>query len=201
MRIMTEEMHQFVLSQAEGLSNTALTELVNAHFGSSLTLNQIKAYKKNHRISSGLDGRFKKGQAAHNKNVKMSKDMYDKASATMFKKGHMPANHKPVGSERIDNKDGYIHVKTKEPGTWQLKHRFLWEQHYGPIPKGKCLIFLNGDKTDIRLENLMLIDRKVNVRLNQSGLRFEDENRTRTAVGVGELMSALGDVKRKRRGK
>lgn len=199
MRIMSQEMHQFMVDNAGGLSNIALTELVNTHFGTNLVLKQIKAYKKNHHISSGLDGRFIKGQKAHNKGVKMSEEVYKKAAGTMFKKGHMPSNHRPVGSERIDNKDGYILIKTKEPRTWKLKHRVIWEQHYGPIPEGKCLIFLNGDKKDVRIENLILIDRKVNTRMNQSGLRFNDPDSTRAAVNVAELMSTVGEVKRRKK--
>lgn len=199
MKIMSEEMHQFMVDNASGLSNIALTELVNMHFGTSLTLNQIKAYKKNHHISSGLDGRFTKGLVPANKGVKMPKEVYTKVSGTMFKKGHIPANHKPVGCERIDIKDGYILVKTKEPKTWELKHRVIWEQHYGPIPKGKCLIFLNGDKTDVRIDNLVLIDRKVNVRINQAGLRYEDPDSTKAAINVAELLSAIGEAKRRKK--
>lgn len=197
MRIMTEEMHQFVVDNASGLSNTALTELVNIHFGTGLTPKQIKNYKKNHRISSGLDGRFTKGQKAHNKGIKMSEEVYNKAAGTMFKKGHIPANHKPVGSERIDSKDGYILVKAKEPGTWKLKHRVIWEKHNGPVPEGKCIIFANGDKTDIRIDNLILIDRKVNVRINQQGLRYKNPDSTKVAVKVAELSSAIGEAKRR----
>lgn len=199
MRIMSEEMHQFMIDNASGLSNIALTELVNTHFGTSLALKQIKTYKKNHHISSGLDGRFEKGTIPANKGVKMPKEVYAKASGTMFKKGHMPANHKPVGSERIDIKDGYILVKTKEPKTWRLKHRIMWEQHYGSIPKGKCLIFLNGDKKDVRIDNLVLIDRKVNIRINQTGLRYEDPDSTKAAINVAELLSAIGEARRRKK--
>lgn len=30
-----------------------------------------------------------------------------------------PSNHKPVGSERIDSKDGYVLIKVAEPRTWK----------------------------------------------------------------------------------
>lgn len=38
-------------------------------------------------------------------------------------------------------------------------HRQIWEQHRGPIPKGWLIYFLNGDKSDVRLENLAAIPR------------------------------------------
>lgn len=195
----TQKEKDFFKSYIPGHTYKEIQNVFIKQFGWDITIGQIKGYMANHKINNGLTGRFKKGQKAHNKGTKMSEEVYSKVSGTMFKKGREPINHKPVGSERIDSKDGYILMKTKDPGVWKLKHRVLWEQHYGPIPKGKCLIFLNGDKTDIRIENLILIDRKVHVRMNQSGLHFDDPDSTRAAVGVAKLMSALGEVKRGKR--
>lgn len=38
-----------------------------------------------------------------------------------------------------------------------LKHRFLWETANGPIPKGHKVIFADGDKTNITLDNLIMV--------------------------------------------
>ena len=38
----------------------------------------------------------------------------DGCERTWFKKGHIPANYRPVGSERV-NADGYIEVKVADP--------------------------------------------------------------------------------------
>lgn len=195
----TQEEKEFLQGYILGHTYREIQAAFVKQFGWDITIGQIKGYMANHKINNGLTGRFTKGQQAHNEGVKMSEEVYSKVSGTMFKKGHEPANHKPVGSERIDNKDGYVLIKTKEPRTWRLKHRVIWERHHGSIPKGKCLIFLNGDKTDIRIENLILIDRKVHVRMNQSGLHFDNPDSTRAAVGVAKLMSALGEVKRGKR--
>lgn len=196
MRIMTDEMHRFLLDNVRGLSNIELTELVNKTFGTSIAVNQIKSYKGNHHIQSGLTGRFVKGQKAHNKGVKVKEETYAKCQKTMFKKGNVPVNHRSVGSERI-NKYGYIEIKVAEPSRWRLKHRVVWEEVNGCVTHGKCIIFLNGEKTDVRIDNLALIDREVNLRMNQSGLRFEDANTTRVATRVCELISAVGKAKKK----
>ena len=102
--------------------------------------------------------RFKKGSVPPNKGKKMSPEVYEKVKETMFKKGNSPVNHREVGSERI-NVDGYIEIKVAEPNRWKLKHRIIWEQVNGKIPKGYNVQFKNHNRQDCRIENLYLICR------------------------------------------
>ena len=102
--------------------------------------------------------RFSKGHIPPNKGKKVSPEAYEKMSVTMFKKGHTPVNHREVGSERI-NVDGYIEIKVAEPNKWKLKHRIIWEQVNGEIPKGYNVQFKNHNPQDCRIENLYLICR------------------------------------------
>ncbi len=39
------------------------------------------------------------------------------------------------------------------------KHREAWQREHGPIPKGWVVHALNGDKQDIRSENLAAVPR------------------------------------------
>lgn len=103
--------------------------------------------------------RFKKGNIPATKGKRLSQEVYEKIRPTMYKKGHTPVNRREVGSERV-SRDGYVEVKVAEPNKWMLKHRVVWEQANGPIPKGHNIQFRNGDKTDIRLENLYIISRQ-----------------------------------------
>ena len=102
--------------------------------------------------------RFHKGHIPDNKGKSVSPETYTKCQPTMFKKGHAPANHREVGSERI-NKDGYIEVKVAEPKRWRLKHRIIWKQVNGEIPKGYNVQFKNHNPQDCRVENLYLISK------------------------------------------
>lgn len=65
---------------------------------------------------------------------------------------------KPVGTERIE-KDGYIRVIVS-PLKERLKHHVVWEQYHPPIKRNEILYFLDGDKTNCAIENLMLLKRK-----------------------------------------
>lgn len=104
-----------------------------------------------------LKGAFKKGHVPSNKGKKwdeyLSKEKQEAARSTCFKKGQMPKNHKPVGWER-KTRDGYWEVKVAEPRTFKAKHRLLWEQHHGPIPKGVNIVFIDGNTDNITIENL-----------------------------------------------
>ena len=111
--------------------------------------------------------RFSKGHIPTNKGKKVSPEAYEKMSVTMFKKGHTPVNHREVGSERI-NVDGYIEIKVAEPNRWKLKHRIIWEQVNGEIPKGYNVQFKNHNPQDCRIENLYLICRADQMRTENS---------------------------------
>ena len=102
-------------------------------------------------------GQFKKGYIPPNKGKKWdeyaSKETQEKMRRTCFKKGQIPKNHKPVGWER-KTKDGYWEIKVAEPRTFKAKHRLLWEEHHGPIPKGVNIVFIDGNPDNITIENL-----------------------------------------------
>lgn len=104
-------------------------------------------------------GMFKKGHVPSNKGKKwdeyVSKESQEKSRATTFQTGHRPRNAKNVGYERV-NKEGYVEVKVAEPNVFKLKHRILWEEHYGPIPEGMHVCFKDGDRTNLDIENLFL---------------------------------------------
>lgn len=111
--------------------------------------------------------RFHKGQIPPNKGKKVSPEIYEKMSPTMFKKGHISENKREVGAERV-NVYGYIEIKVAEPNVWRLKHRIVWEQHNGAIPPGYNVQFKNHNTQDCRIENLYLISKAEQMRNENS---------------------------------
>lgn len=116
---------------------------------------------------SGQAYRFSKGHIPINKGKKMPEHVYKKVKATMFKKGHIPANHKPVGYERL-TRDGYLEIKVSEPNKFVLKHRLVWEQVNGAIPRGYNIQFRDGNRQNIAIENLYLISRSEQMKKENS---------------------------------
>lgn len=156
-------------------------------FGWEISIGQIKSYIGNHHLNTGKTGRFQKGQVAHNKGAKMSKEVYEKAKNTMFTKGHVPHNHKPVGSERV-NVDGYIEIKVEEPRKWKLKHNVVWENHNGKIPKGSVVIFLDRNKMNVTIDNLKLIKRSELLIMNRYNLYGENADVTEVGTNLAKLI-------------
>lgn len=191
--IYTDDMRRFIKDNYKGISNVELTERFNNKFGTKVSLGQMKSYKGNHGLNSGLTGRFKKGQKPHNKGKKMSEEVYEKVKHTMFQKGNIPQNHRQVGSERV-NVDGYIEVKIQEPNKWELKHRIVWERANGVIPKGTGVIFLDGNKLNCSIDNLRCVTRAELLYLNRHGLNNAGE-----ITDTGILMAQLDAARSKRK--
>lgn len=114
----------------------------------------------------GIRNRFNKGHIPANLGQKMSNELREKCKVTFFKIGHEPHNTKYDGYERLDSKDGYIQVRINK-GKFVLKHRYIWEQHNGPIPKGNIIIFKDSNKYNLSIDNLQMITTKENMERNR----------------------------------
>ena len=187
------EHREFLKNHVSGVGSDVLTDLLNREFGTSYTIQQIRAFKKNNKICSGLTGQFEKGNVSHNKGK------YVRYSpSTEFKKGEYPHNYRPVGSERI-NADGYVEVKIADPKKWKGKHRIVWEELHGAIPKGHVIIFGNGNKLDLSPDNLILVPRQLLAILNKRKLIQDNTDATKTAVIIAQLIQATTKRKRGKR--
>lgn len=168
--------------------------LLNLHFGLDLKVTQVKAATANHRIKSGRTGRFEKGQESWNKGGRMP--FSENNQRTQFQPGGIPHNHRPIGSTRF-SKEGYLEVKVGEPNVWKGKHRLLWEEAYGPIPKGYNVVFLDQDKQHLVLENLRLVKRQYMSVANRLGLIRQSAELTETGLLVAEVKVKTSQAKRK----
>lgn len=185
----TEEQIDFIKGYAFGHTREDIRVHFNERFGTKLTYTQIASVMKRFGISTGIDSKFKKGQAPHNKGKKMSKEMYEKLRPTMFQKGCCH-NARPVGTERVD-RDGYVRIKVAQPNKWELKHVVVWESYYGKVPEGHLIIFLDGDKHNFDIDNLQIITLAENLFLNKKRMRFNDKELTSAAVNVAKVTSII----------
>lgn len=194
----TKEEQQFMEEFVPGHSYAEIQAAFIERFGWQITIGQVNAYIGNHHLNTGRTGCFEKGHVPENKGKKLSGEIYAKAKPTMFKKGHTPHNYKPVGSERI-NRDGYIEVKVKDPKTWKLKHRIVWEAAHGSIPKDSVIIFRDGNPQNVDLDNLLLITKGVNAVLNHTGLGVYNGEMKETAIKLAELKIHTSRAKKRRK--
>lgn len=125
----------------------------------------------------GASFRFMAGHVPANKGLRRPGWGPGRMKATQFKPGALRGkalqNFKPLGTERL-SKDGYLERKVHNDipagasrqeanrlrmRRWRAVHLLVWEAAHGALPKGHALVFINGDKRDIRLDNLQLITR------------------------------------------
>ncbi|OTN76760.1 hypothetical protein A5886_001839 [Enterococcus sp. 8G7_MSG3316] len=196
-RLFTDEQIRFIKKNAIDTSNIALTNLINAEFGTSFTLKQIKGWKKNRRVSSGLTGHFEKGHVPINKGTK---GMFNVGgNKTSFKKGQTAHNFKPIGTERVD-REGYVLIKVADEGTWperwKFKHKVEWEKVNGPIPEGYVLIFLDGNKQNLYSSNLKLITKSQNLQLNRKQWRFDNAEATEVGLSLARIKEKISKIQK-----
>ncbi|MHC1681350.1 MAG: HNH endonuclease signature motif containing protein [Clostridiaceae bacterium] len=181
------EIRKYIEDNHAGIGPKEMSELLNNMFGTDYTKKQIKAYYGNHDLSSGVTGYFPEGHTPPNKGMK---GHYAPGSEkSWFKKGNVPKNLKPVGSERVDV-EGYTLIKTAEPSVWKLKHKLLWEVENGEVPEGYVLTFLDKDKSNISLDNLALITMAESLQLTRSNLRSINAEYTKTGILITKVMIA-----------
>lgn len=148
----------------------------------------------------GAAFRFKKGQVPANKGTRRPGWGPGRMKETQFRKGERSGVavrlYKPIGTERI-SKDGYLERKTNDnlplQARWRSVHLLVWEEANGPLPKGHAIAFLNGDKSDIRLDNLECITRGALMLRNTIHARFP-----KPVVDAIYLLGALKRQIRKR---
>lgn len=70
--------------------------------------------------------------------------------------------YKPIGTERVN--DGYLQRKVNDDlplqARWRAVHVLLWESVHGPVPPGHAIVFRNGNRADVRLDNLACLSRR-----------------------------------------
>lgn len=108
----------------------------------------------------------------------------------------MPTNFKPVGSERINAK-GYVEVKVRNPNTWKLKHRVVWEQANGKIPKGHRILFADGNRLNMAPDNLLLVSRGELAVMNHFRLISAHKDLTKVGKSVAEIKLLLAARRKK----
>lgn len=164
-----------------------LTIRFNNKFNQDRTWKAIRGICTKKGFKSNDDGCFRKGFTPWNKGV----TGYMGANRTTFKKGNLPVNHVPVGTERVDARDGYIMIKVDEPNVWKQKSHVIYADIHGAVPDNHVVIFIDGDKTNLQPENLEAISRLELLNLNRNGYSTTPKEFKPVIKAVSKLEAAI----------
>lgn len=126
----------------------------------------------------------------------MTGEQIERTKGTRFQKGQPSRKKKPIGSTRVCSKDGYVLVKVAGKKACQLKHRVIYEEHYGPIPKNMVVTFVDGNRLNLDITNLLLISQRENSLINKKGLRNDDEDLNESGIHLGRVISKINELKK-----
>lgn len=117
-------------------------------------------------------GRFQKGQVSWNK----GKPCPWAHNNGNFINGHQPHNTKHDGAITTRNdKSGHQYKWIRvSKGNWKMYHVYLWEQEHGKVPKGKIVVFKDGNTLNCTINNLELITRQEHARRNSGSINLPD---------------------------
>ena len=108
----------------------------------------------------GSRGQFQPGAAPWNKGI--SYQAGGRSTETRFKPGAKPHTWHPIGHTSTAP-DGYLYRKTQDTGVtrrdYVLVHHLIWRMHGRSVPKGHVLVFRDGEKSNVDINNLELIPR------------------------------------------
>lgn len=202
----TDEQKQFLKENNYMTTAKELADMFNKKFCTNITAANIKTFRGNNHLNSGLTGRFEKGHVPNNKGKKwddyMSKDAQERSRKTTFKKGNKPLNAVDIGQEHIrysgskPDDQGYLYIKVcdgKGNKNWIPKQRVIYEQYHSSIPDGHKVIFADGNRFNFDIENLVLVSSSEEFIMNQRNLRYVNQELTKT----GHLIAQIIDKKNK----
>lgn len=169
-KLLNEEQLNYLKEIVESRTCKEIATLMNEKFNKNYTDKQIKYQKRVYHLKSGIDAKFQKNQKAH--------------------------NHKKIGDEFI-SKNGYTYIKIAEPNTWIQKQRYVYEKYCGKIPKGYSVIFLNQDKQDFAIDNLMLVRSKDKLTCKNANLFSHIKEITRTGIMTAQLINKTYEIENK----
>lgn len=187
----TKEELEFIRKITPGRHYREIVEMFNRKFEYQIDTKKLKETLKNHRISTGLTGRFEKGHVPYNKGKKFP----GTGNKAAFKKGNIPVNKMKVGEDTISS-DGYVKTKIAEPDVWEFKHKLIWAEAHGPIPEKHSIVFADGNKLNLSIDNLLLVSKAELLMLNRKRLISENSELTKTGLNVVKVMNKIHKIKK-----
>ena len=180
--VWTKEMTDYMREIIPGRFNDEVASMINNKFGSDITSRQVENYKKNNKLRSGLNIFKDSGKPPWNKGI--SYQPPGNSYKTQFKS-------KPKGTIVKDTRGYWIKKISDNPDTWEKMHNLIWKQQFGEIPEGHYIVFLDGDKDNLSIDNLVCLDKSERLDLNRIQVDVKDRAIHESRYAIIKLKSKI----------
>lgn len=94
-------------------------------------------------------------------------------------------NSKPIGTESTRS-DGMTKIKIGNK-KWIYKQRYVYEKYYGKLPDNYMVVFLDGDRTNYDIDNLMAVKKSEYNYVKNKELLSKNKELNKTALLTARL--------------
>lgn len=199
-RYYSPEQERFLKENASRMGREALTDAFNQKFGTRKNTRAIKAWCNKRGYNAPSDGRFRDGNVSWQTGLSKEefRAHYTEESFCRMLRPMRDANVKyKIGDETTDHGTDDPYIVTSLDYSLDFhsrmtpKGRYVWEQEYGPVPEGHCIIHLDGDRKNCDIENLACIPLRYRGILAKNRWYTDCRERTMAAILWCELYFAL----------
>ena len=166
---------------AKGSRVNDICKLMTNKFNYEFSYCQIRSAMSRYNIANEMKGKKPSGYEPWNKGIKVGNS-------------HLPGV-KSAGTEVV-SKNGFIKIKLENPSRWEYKHRYIYEQKHGKLDKNELLVFLDGDKKNLSLDNLVKVQKGLYTIMIKHKLLYNDPELTKVGIRVAEMILKTNEVKR-----
>lgn len=163
-----------------------------------------KNFETYEKLTNAMNELFKKNRSVSSVREKCTKRLKLKGikNPTAYKKGNKK-EQLPIGTIRKGG-NGSTYIKVLDSAYsyqsgytepyWMPIQKKIYQDHYGEVPRGKMVIFLDGNNNNLNINNLYCIDRKISATLATNGWYTGNIKLTLTAIKWCELYYATKEV-------
>lgn len=126
------------------------------------------------KMAAKQETTFQKGHLSWNAGKQIGST--GRSQETQFKPGLLPHNTLSDGVITVRKDNGGHLWKWIRIGlaNWKPLHRHVREQAVGPIPRGRIVSFIDGDRMNCEIENLQIMTKKANYQRNSAAANLTD---------------------------
>lgn len=209
----SNEQANFILQNYRGKTNTEICDLLNQKFCTNFRPKQVEHFKyTNHLyslkkkfppeiccyIAENHFGKFHK-ELTNEINTIFGTSYATKEVTSYLRRNHLTTGMRGACSLKYSNGETVLRkagLFIKVDGQFIKMSHYVLEQNGIKVKPGDCIKFLDGNKTNYDPENLAVVSRNENLRLNSNGWFTNNKFLNQCAIDTIRLQTAVNQIEK-----